>query len=150
MRRVVFDSSVLVSIALSEHGVPAQAWKAGRALRFYLFTTQAIIDEVRTTLNSPRIRRRHDCERAAAALIESLTFDVFRVAGTAFVDVPVRDPNDYIILAAAADAEADVLVTSDQDLLVLRSFRGTLILTPRQFLNWLGEPEPDKPQGSHR
>ncbi|HEY0025778.1 MAG TPA: putative toxin-antitoxin system toxin component, PIN family [Longimicrobium sp.] len=144
MRRVVFDSSVLVSVALSEHGVPAQAWKAGRALRFYPFTTQAIIDEVRTTLDSPRIRKRHDCARAAAALIDSLTFDVFHVAGIAFVEVFVRDPNDYMILAAAADAEADVLVTSDHDLLVLRSFRSTLILTPRQFLDWLDETEPDQ------
>ncbi len=55
-----------------------------------------------------------------------------------------RDPNDYIILAAAADAEADVLVTSDQDLLVLGPFRSTLILTPRQFLDWLNETEPDQ------
>lgn len=142
MRRVVFDSSVLVSVALSEHGVPAQAWKAWRALRFYLFTTQAILEEVRTTLESPRIRKRHDCAPAAATLIESLGSDVFHVAGTAPVDVIVRDPNDYIILSAAVDARADVLVTSDHDLLVLGSYHGTLILTPRQFLSWLDETEP--------
>jgi predicted nucleic acid-binding protein len=99
-------------------------------------------------LESPRIRKRHNCARAAAALIDSLTFDVFHVAGTAFVDVFVRDPNDYIVLAAAADAEADVLVTSDQDLLVLRTFRNMLILTPRQFLTWLDETEPGKPEGA--
>jgi predicted nucleic acid-binding protein len=57
-------------------------------------------------------------------------------------DARLRDPTDEIILAAVVDASANVLVASDKDLLVLGSYRGTLILTPRQFLSWLDETEP--------
>lgn len=139
MRRVLFDTSTLVSVALTPQGVPAQAYEAWRALRFSLFTTQAIIDELRTTLSYARIRRKYDCDHRATLLLAELADEAIRVQGTAPVSVYVRDPNDYMILSAAADAAADVLVTSDQDLLVLGTYQRTLILTPRQFLTWLDE-----------
>lgn len=67
------------------------------------------------------------------------------VSGIAEVSVYVRDPKDYMILSAAAEAEAHVLVSSDQDLLVLGSYEGTVILTPRQFLTWLNGIEREEP-----
>lgn len=67
------------------------------------------------------------------------------VSGTAEVSVYVRDPKDYMILSAAAEAEAHVLVSSDQDLLVLGFYEGTAILTPRQFVTWLDGIGPEEP-----
>ena len=142
MRRVVFDTSALVSVALKPKGVPAQAYEAWRALRFSLFTTQAILDELRRTLAYPRVLRKYDCKHRVSVLLAELTEEAGRVPGTAAVDVYVRDPKDYIILSAVADADADVLVSSDQDLLILGDYHGALILTPRQFLSWLDETEP--------
>jgi hypothetical protein len=82
------------------------------------------------------------CKLRVSILLAELTEEAARVPGTALVDVYVRDPKDYIILSAVADADADVLVSSDQDLLILADYHGTLILTPRQFLSWLDETEP--------
>jgi predicted nucleic acid-binding protein len=45
-----------------------------------------------------------------------------------------RDPNDDHILALALVAQADVIVSSDHDLLVLHPWRGFPILTASQFL----------------
>ena len=45
-----------------------------------------------------------------------------------------RDKNDNHILHLAETCGARVLITGDQDLLVLTKHKGTLILTPRQFL----------------
>ncbi len=45
-----------------------------------------------------------------------------------------RDPDDDVILAAALAAKAAVLVTGDQDLLVLKEFQGVRILNPRDCL----------------
>jgi uncharacterized protein len=54
------------------------------------------------------------------------------------VTVPeLRDPADLKILATAVSAQADVIVTGDQDLLVLGSFPGVAILTPVEFYNSL-------------
>jgi putative PIN family toxin of toxin-antitoxin system len=48
-----------------------------------------------------------------------------------------RDKSDDVVLATAVAGKADVIVTGDNDLLVLRQFRGIRILLPRQFLELL-------------
>jgi putative PIN family toxin of toxin-antitoxin system len=45
-----------------------------------------------------------------------------------------RDPDDDQILALADEGEADVLVTGDDDLLILGSYEETPIISPRDFL----------------
>ncbi len=42
-----------------------------------------------------------------------------------------RDPNDLMILGTAVAAGADMIVSGDQDLLVLQTFRDIRILSPR-------------------
>jgi len=48
-----------------------------------------------------------------------------------------RDKSDDIALATAVTGKAEVIVTGDDDLLVLKDFRGIRILSPRQFLELL-------------
>ena len=48
-----------------------------------------------------------------------------------------RDADDDVVLATALTGRADLLVTGDDDLLVLKSFRGIRILSPRQVLELL-------------
>lgn len=45
-----------------------------------------------------------------------------------------RDPEDGIVLATALAGEADAIVTGDSDLLVLGTWHGIEILSPRQLL----------------
>jgi predicted nucleic acid-binding protein len=45
-----------------------------------------------------------------------------------------RDADDDLVLAAALAAKADAIVTGDQDLLVLKRFKGIPILNPRDCL----------------
>ena len=49
-----------------------------------------------------------------------------------------RDADDDVVLATAVAAQADVIVTGDDDLLVLQQFQGIRILSPRQFLELIG------------
>jgi putative PIN family toxin of toxin-antitoxin system len=44
-----------------------------------------------------------------------------------------RDHNDLAVLGTAKAGNADILITGDKDLLVLKRFESTIILTPRQF-----------------
>ena len=48
-----------------------------------------------------------------------------------------RDEDDDVVLATALTGKADVIVTGDEDLLVLKRFRGIEILSPRPFLKLL-------------
>jgi len=45
-----------------------------------------------------------------------------------------RDPKDNMFLELAQEGKAKYLITGDKDLLTLKSFRGTLIVTPKEFL----------------
>lgn len=58
-------------------------------------------------------------------------------------DVPpmgtVRDPDDRNVLGAAVALGADVIVSGDKDLLILDSFEGIPILSPRQFVDFIDE-----------
>jgi hypothetical protein len=70
-----------VSVALKPNGVPAQAYEAWRALRFSLFTTQAILDELRRTLAYPRVLRKYDCKLRVSVLLAELTDEGGRESG---------------------------------------------------------------------
>ena len=52
-----------------------------------------------------------------------------------------RDPKDDVFLACALAADADVLITGDQDLLVLKLHGRTRILTAAEFLEVLEPAE---------
>lgn len=133
----VVDTSVFISSLLKKQGVPAQVLDAWRAQLFQIVTSPAIVEEIRSTMSAFRIRRRYpvtdeDVDRLIALLEREATV----VPGTADVaDASVRDPKDEIILACLVETDVDVLVTSDQDLLVLGSYRGIPIVTPRQFVD---------------
>jgi putative PIN family toxin of toxin-antitoxin system len=45
-----------------------------------------------------------------------------------------RDPKDDFLLSLAQDGKADILVTGDQDLLILGNFGHTKIMTIKEFL----------------
>jgi predicted nucleic acid-binding protein len=53
----------------------------------------------------------------------------------------VRDSDDDAVLGTAIAGEADYLVTGDEDLLSLSTFRDVAIVTPRQFLAILDEQD---------
>lgn len=44
-----------------------------------------------------------------------------------------RDPNDDVIIACATNAAADYIVTGDEDLLTLKSYKDIGITNPRNF-----------------
>lgn len=56
------------------------------------------------------------------------------VEATALDEPVCRDPDDDVVLATALAGEANAIVSGDDDLLALGTFRGIPILSPRQFV----------------
>jgi uncharacterized protein len=50
-----------------------------------------------------------------------------------------RDPDDDVVLATALAGRAEHLITGENDLLTLKTYRGIKILTPRKFLETFGQ-----------
>jgi uncharacterized protein len=128
--RVLFDTNVLYSAFTSKgfcEDVVDQA--AGTC---HLVWSDALRAEFEGVL-----KRRGDMTATAAAALAAF-------AGLCEFHTPVRleqavcrDPDDDVVLGTAVAAKADVIVTGDDDLLVLRRYRGSRILSPRRFLEFL-------------
>jgi putative PIN family toxin of toxin-antitoxin system len=135
-QRVVLDTSTLVSAALYTGSVPDQA--LSKALESYdLCASVETLVELEQVLDRGKFDRYRDREsrRAFVALIRRRS-NLFAVdlADLSAVDLPCRDSKDNIFLALALSAEADLVVSSDEDLLVLHPWRGIPIIKPAEFL----------------
>lgn len=136
IRHVVLDTSTLVSAALRIGSVPHQALlKAlGSCDVCASAETLAELEHVLARKKFDRYLDRESRLSFLALMRRHVHLYVVQNADVEAVLPPCRDPNDTKFLALALAAEADALVSSDQDLLVLHPWRGIPILTPGQFL----------------
>lgn len=135
--RIVIDTNVLVS-GLLWHGPSRGLWNQVLNAQAELFTTQVLLDEFAEVIARPKfIDILERAGRTAQQLIADLR-DTVEIVMPAPLPQPVsRDPDDDHVLAAAIAARAGMIVTGDQDLLVLGSYEGIAIMTPVQALDVL-------------
>ena len=131
--RLVIDTNVLISALLAGTSLPAHLIVLWREGRFDLLTSAEQLDELMRVTRYPKIR-----ERLAPALAGRLVNEI-RDLAVPLTELPVvtasPDPHDNYLLAMAASGSADFLVTGDKrDLLALRLFGGTKIISVRDFL----------------
>jgi hypothetical protein len=133
--RLVIDTNILISALLAGPSLPAHLVVLWREGRFDLLTSAEQIDELMRVTRYPKIR-----ERLAPSLAGRLINDVrdLAVMVRSLPAVTVsRDPHDNYLLAIASAGAADFLLTGDKrDLLSLKSYEGTKIVTVREFLTW--------------
>ena len=128
--RVVLDTNVLVAALVAE-GLCREVVHRAVRLRV-LATSRPLMDELDTTL-----KRKFRITPAAAAFLKAFRQQVLLVEPEALPKPVCRDPDDDLVLATALGADATTIVTGDDDLLVLGSYSGIEIQTPRRFLEQL-------------
>lgn len=111
--------------------LPDQALKQAR-YHGKILLSGATLHELQGVLARPKFDR-YVSPKTRRLFLTSLLHHSSRVTVTKSITA-CRDPKDDKFLELALSGEADALITSDQDLLVLHPFRGLPILTPRQFL----------------
>lgn len=127
---VVLDTDVIVAALVAKglcHEVVVRALGSGTVV-----TSPALLDELDGTL-----RAKFTLGPAAIAFLEQLRLRVHLVAPAPLAAPVSRDADDDVVLATAVAANAAAIVTGDLDLLVLQSYRGVEIGTPRDFLSRL-------------
>lgn len=136
VRRVILDTSTLVSAALRLGSVPDQALlKALRTCE--VCASLETLNELAQVLDRKKFDRYLDREsRRAFVSLMRRQVRLFAVqnADLAAVNPPCRDPKDTQFLALALASEADAIVSSDEDLLILHPWRGIPIVTSAEFL----------------
>ncbi len=129
--RVVLDTNVLVSALLFD-GEPGKVHAQWVGKRLVPLISKETFAEFTKVLSYPKFKL-SPAEISAIVEDELLPYaEVVDIADD--VTGVCRDPHDDMFLAVAVSGDAAYLVTGDQDLLVLQVFRGTRILTVRDFL----------------
>ena len=130
--RVVLDTNVLISAALTRVGPPrgvVDLVRAGNGVPLFSDETFA---ELRDRILGSKFDRYLGREpRAAFVALLAAVAEWVPIAGAS---LGCRDPTDDNILETALMGRADHLVTGDGDLLAMSPFHGIPIITPARFL----------------
>ncbi len=127
---VVLDTNVIVAALVAKglcHEVVVRALGSCTVV-----TSAALLDELERTL-----RRKFSLGPAALAFLEQLRLRVRIVEPAPFSARVSRDADDDVVLATAVAAGAALIVSGDQDLLVIGRHKGIDIVSPRDFLRRL-------------
>ena len=132
---VVFDVNVWIS-GLLWGGIPGQVIQLAHRQRINSFVSSELLLELETTLNRSKFQTRLQQRNLTIAVLIELVTALSKITAIIDMDIPeLRDPDDTKILATAIAANAQYLITGDQDLLALNQYQGVAIQTPAQFLN---------------
>jgi putative PIN family toxin of toxin-antitoxin system len=133
--KVVLDTNVVVSAAVSPKGPPAEIVKAWRAHSFTWVTSLPLLDELKRTLLSPRVGRHLAWgEDEIAEFLAAVRQAAEVTSPTDQIDVIRDDPSDNRVLEAAISAQVDYIVSGDHHLLDLKTYEGVQIVTPARFV----------------
>jgi uncharacterized protein len=132
--RVLLDTNVWIS-GLLWGGMPNQVVRLTRSGQITAIVSIEILNELRNTLSYPKLQAQLSrLEETAETLLQSIEEVSECVVAETIVVTELRDPKDAIVLAAALVGNAEVIVTGDQDLLVLGRFEDIEIMTPTDFI----------------
>ncbi len=125
--RVVLDSNVIVA-AVATRGACAELFARVLAAHEYAVDDNLITEVGRVLRDKFRLP-----EDRVSDVRLLLTMTAAAVESAPLKAPVCRDPDDDRILALALAFQAEVLITGDEDLLVLHPWAGIPILRPRDF-----------------
>jgi len=137
MFRVVFDTNVLVSAMLSD-GKPHSLLMEAISKKFTLVVSDLILEEFEDVIQRPKFRFTVD---EFGMMFHVLMQTVELVDVVSNFNVVERDFKDDMVLETAYDGKADFIVSGDDHLLSLKSFRDIKIVSVNEMLAYLEEED---------
>jgi putative PIN family toxin of toxin-antitoxin system len=131
--KVVLDTNILASGAISATGTLSTIMDAWRSGQFQVIVSVPILAELERTLQKPYFHHYLTVKQSSRfqkllqkqAIVSPITVSVRGIT---------THPEDDLIVATALSAKADYLVTGDTKLQHIRSYNGVTILSPKQFI----------------
>ena len=130
--RAVLDTNIFISAVLGGRlGIIIDEWKAGK---FKLIVTDAIAREYLDVINRPKF----NIPQAEIIAVSDYLLQLGEfVTPAEEIHIIVADPTDNKFLEAAAAGQVNFIVSGDNHLLELKSFREIPIITAKEFISWL-------------
>ena len=132
--RTVADTNTVVS-GLLWQGSPRQVMDAARTAKIDLFTSGALLAEIEEVLLREKFSERLEKLGLSSRDLVIGYAALATVVVTATIDpVILDDPDDDEVLACAAAADAEIVVSGDSHLLNLKEYKGIDIITAAELL----------------
>ena len=135
--RIVIDTSTLIGALLKPESIPRRAFHRAMAVVATVCASPATLAELEMVLMRDKFDRYLDRESRLSFLrhyhAATALFPVALDEENA-LKLPCRDSRDNKFLALALHCSALMLISSDDDLLILNPWQNIAILTPAQFL----------------
>jgi putative PIN family toxin of toxin-antitoxin system len=133
----VVDTNILVRAVIKPTGSVGPVLGRLRDEDYLLIYSEPLLSEFIDVINRPRIRDKyHITPEEISTVVALLILRGREIRSVERIEM-CRDPKDNMVLEAAVAAEAQVIVSGDEDLLTLDPFRGTPIVSPSKFLEML-------------
>jgi putative PIN family toxin of toxin-antitoxin system len=136
MLKVVFDTNVIVSAALYKESLPALLLSLGLEDKVKFFVSPALLNEYETVLKRPRFRLGLG---EITELMENINRKALIVTPTKRLKILRADEPDNRVLECATKANADFIITGNKKHFPFEEFKGSKIVTPREFINSISE-----------
>ena len=138
--RLVLDTNVLVS-AFLWRGLPGRLIELAGEREIQVYTSRALLDELSATLAKKKLAK----YVAATGLSVGQMLVAFKRLATAVTSRQLdervsRDVDDDAVLACALAARAELIVSGDDDLLVLGSFKDIAIVSVASAVQRFSSP----------
>ena len=130
--RIVLDTNIYISAAITSGFSQDILELAATTDLITLLTSDQILDEFREKLLSKFKRS----ENVVDVFIRKIRKNAEVIEITEQISIVTRDPDDNKILECALSGGADLIVTADQDLIRLKTFKGIGIVHPKT-LSWI-------------
>ena len=133
--KVLLDTNIWLS-GLLWGGKPLQIIQLARQKQISLYSSQLLIDELKATLAYPKLQKRLEkLGITAEELLGEISRIILLSQPVSLPSIPeLRDSKDKIVLETALSVPVDVIVSGDEDLLVLEKFQAIPIVTTKQLL----------------
>ena len=129
--RIVLDTNIYIAAALQD-GLSRLVLEAlTQTTENSLIVSEEILQELSTKLKT----KFHWTEERINYFLKDISSTTEIVKITGKLSVITRDPKDNKILECALSGQANLIVTLDQDLIKLKTFRGIGIIHPKT-LSW--------------
>jgi len=138
MLKIVIDTNVFVSAAITGKGKPAQILKAWREEKLEVIISPEILKEIGQVIFRPKIRKiTFWTEKERYQFIEDLARICILTPGSLRLKQVVKHTQDHKFLVAAIEGKADYIVSGDRHLRDLGAYRGVKIVSVNEFLQIL-------------
>ena len=135
-KTIVVDTNVLIRATFQKRSpISLRIYQAIKGQACLLATSPAILAEIREVISRDYIiALTHTTPAQRTRYMTELSEISIQTPGKTKLTRQSRDRKDNKFLVCASEAQVDYLITSDEDLLDLKTYEGTRIIPPQEFV----------------